>query len=86
MQRLTVNIPFFLSFSIFASQKGLNNVYSIPSINVQTNLHKLWHLDDGTSLLSTHPPNAPVKLSIKDEVLIASPYKKGREGNGTESV
>ena len=36
MQMLGVNITFFLWFLTFASQKGLNNVYTLPSINVQT--------------------------------------------------
>ena len=36
MQMLAVNIPIFLWFFTFTSQKGLNNVYTLPSTNVQT--------------------------------------------------
>ena len=36
MQTLAINIPFFLWFLTFTSQKGFNNVYTLPSINVQT--------------------------------------------------
>ena len=36
MQMLAVNIPIFLWFFTFTSQKGLNNIYILPSINVQT--------------------------------------------------
>ena len=36
MQMLAVNIPFFLWFFTFTSQEGLNNVYTLPSTNVQT--------------------------------------------------
>ena len=35
LQLVAVNIPFFLWFLTFTSQKGLNNVYTLPSINVQ---------------------------------------------------
>ena len=35
-QMLAVNITFFLWFLTFTSQKALNNVYTLPSINVQT--------------------------------------------------
>ena len=35
MQSLAVDIPFFLWFITFTSQKGLKNVYTFPSINVQ---------------------------------------------------
>ena len=36
MQRLAINIPFFLWFLTFTSQKGFNNVYTLPIINVET--------------------------------------------------
>ena len=35
MQMLAVNIPFFLWYFTFTSQKGWYNVYTLPSINVQ---------------------------------------------------
>jgi len=51
-QRHAANIPFFLWFLTFTSQKGLNDVYTLPGINVQTNLAKVWHLPDGISIVS----------------------------------
>ena len=36
MQMLAANIAFFLWFFTFTSQNGLNNVYTLPSTNVQT--------------------------------------------------
>ena len=41
MERLQVNFPFFIWFPTFASKKGIQNVYTVPSINVQTNLLKV---------------------------------------------
>ena len=41
MERLQVNFPFFIWFPTFASKKAVQNVYSIPSLNVQTNLFKV---------------------------------------------
>jgi len=41
MERLQVNFPFFLWFPAFASKKGIQNVFSIPSPNVQTSLQKI---------------------------------------------
>ena len=36
MQRLAINIRFFLWFLTFTSRKGFNNVYTLPIINVET--------------------------------------------------
>ena len=36
MQRLAINIRFFLWFLRVTSQKGFNNVYTLPGINVET--------------------------------------------------
>ena len=36
MNRLRVNLAFFLWFPTFASKKGMQNVFSIPSINGST--------------------------------------------------
>ena len=36
MQRLAINVHFFLWFLTFNSQKGFNNVYTLPIINVET--------------------------------------------------
>ena len=47
MERLRVSIPFFLWFPTFTSKHGLPNVYSQPSLNVQTALFKVWHFVKG---------------------------------------
>ena len=36
MQRLAINVHFFLWFLTFNSQKGFNIVYTLPGINVET--------------------------------------------------
>jgi len=41
MERLHVSIPFFLWFPTFTSKHGLPEVYSQPSLNVQTTLFKV---------------------------------------------
>ena len=36
LQRLAINVRFFLWFLTFTSQKGFNNVYTLPIIHVET--------------------------------------------------
>ena len=87
MQRLGVDFPFFLWFLTFTSQKGLNNVYTLPRINVQTSLVKVWHLADGTSTVSIHPPTyQPIKILAKEKIVHAFPYKSGWEGMDTDTA
>jgi len=57
-----------------------DNIFTLPSINVQTSLYKTWHLEDGCHLVSIHPPNQPIKIFVKDKQVIACPYKTGWEG------
>ena len=83
MNRLRVNLAFFLWFPTFASKKGMQNVFSIPSINVQTNLHKIWHFSNGSTLSSVHPPADDLQILLKGEPILATPFRKGREGNDT---
>ena len=56
MERLHVSIPFFLWFPTFTSKYGLPEVYSHPSLNVQTTLFKVWHFVKGGSVSAIHPP------------------------------
>ena len=81
MQRLQVNFPFFLWFLTFASKRGIQNVYTIPSHNVQTNLLKVWHFQNGSSISSVHPPQDDLKLLLKGDTILVTPFLKGWEGN-----
>jgi len=81
MNRLQVNFPFSLWFPTFASNKGMQNVFSIPSINVPTNLQKIWHFSNGSRMSSVHPPADDLKILLKGEPILATPFRKGREGN-----
>ena len=65
MNRLQVNFPFFLWFPTFASKMGMQNVSSIPSINVQTNFQKIWHFSNGSTLSSVHPPADVMYMSTQ---------------------
>jgi len=56
MECLRVSIPFFLWFPTFTSKFGLPEVYSQPSLNVQTTLFKVWHFIKGGSVSAIHPP------------------------------
>jgi len=48
MNRLRVDIPFFTWLELFANCSGLKgNIFTLPSVNVQTSLYKTWHLVDG---------------------------------------
>jgi len=70
MQSLGVSFPFCLWFLTFTSQKGFNNVYALPSINVQTSHIKVWNLADGTSMVSVHPPmHQPMKIFVKEKTV-----------------
>ena len=83
MNRLHVNLAFFLCFPTFASKKGMQNVFSIPSINVQTNLQKIWHFLNGSTLSSVHPPADDLQILLKGEPILTTPFRKGREWNDT---
>jgi len=59
----------------------LNNVHTLPSINVQTSLAKFWRLADGTSMVSVHPPmHQPIQIFAKEKTVHVFPNKSGREG------
>jgi len=81
MERLKVSIPFFLWLSTFASKQGLQAVYTQPSLQVQTSLSKIWHFTNGSSILAIHPPTDDLKILLKGEPILATPFRKGREGN-----
>ena len=84
MERLEVHIPFFTWFPTFSSKQGLQEVFSQPSLNVQTSVLKTLHFTNGDSISSIHPPDTyPIKLILWGELIIASPYRKGRQGNDT---
>jgi len=69
------------------SKKCLNDVYTLPSINVQTSLSKVCHLTEGTSMVSIHPPShQPIKLFVKEKTLHAFPDKSAQEGMDTDNV
>jgi len=81
MERLRVNIPLFRWFPTFASKHGLQNVFSQPSLHVQTTLFKVWHLAKGGSVSAIHPPTEDLKLLLQGEPLLATPFlqKSGGE-------
>ena len=80
MERSRLKIPFFQWFPTFASKKGFQNVYTIPSLNVQTSLMKIWHFRNGSSVSSVHPPADDLKLLLKGDTILATPFRKGWEG------
>ena len=87
MNRLKVNFPFFLWFITFTLQKGLNNVCTLPSINVKTSVAKVWHLANGIGMVSVHAPtHQPIKIFAKEKTVHAFPYESGREGMDTDTV
>jgi len=87
MKKLAVNIPLFVWFLTLMSKKGLNDVYTLSSINVQTSLSKFLHLAHGTSMVSVHPQNhQPIKLFVKEKTINAFPYKSARDGMDTNTV
>jgi len=87
MQKLVVSFPSFLWFLTFMFKKGLNDVYTLPSTNVQTSLSKVSHLANATSMVSIHPPtHQPIKLCLKEKIVYAFPYKSGREGMDNNTV
>ena len=83
MERLHVSIPFFLGFPTFTSKYGLPEVYSQPSLNVQTTLLKVWHFPKGGSVSAIHPPLANLTFVLQDVALTATPFCKGWEGDTT---
>ena len=83
MERLHVSIPFFKWFPTFTSRFGLPDCYSKPSINVQTTLFQVWHFTKGGSVSSIHPPVEDLKLQRDGVSYVATPFRKGREGDGT---
>ena len=86
MERLHVSIPFFLLFPTFTSKYGMPEIYSKPSINVQTTLFKVWHFSKGGSVSAIHPPVTDLKLQLDGVSLLATPFRKGREGDGTSAI
>ena len=81
MERLRVSIPFFLWFPTYTFKFGLPDVYSKPSLNVQTALMKVWHFTKGGSVSAIHPPLEDLTFLLKDVALTAIPFRKGREGD-----
>jgi len=67
----------------FASKHGLQAVYTLPSIQVQTSLLKIWHFTNGSSISTIHPPADDLKILLKGEPILATPFHKGQEGNDT---
>ena len=64
----------------------MQNVFSIPNINVQTNLQKIWHFLNDSTLSSVHPPTEDLQILLKGEPILATPFQKGREGNDLKKV
>ena len=83
MERLYVSIPFFLWFLTFTSKHGLPDVYSQPLLHVQTTLSRVWHLVNGNSVSTIHPPTEDLKLLLEGATILATPFHKGREGDST---
>ena len=80
MERLRTNIPFFLWFPTFASKHGLQQVYQLPSLNVQTSLMKIWHFQNGSSVSSVHPPAYDLKLFLKGDTILATLLERAGRG------
>ena len=81
VNKLRVDIPFFTWLVIFIDRYGLkDNIFTLPSINVQTSLYKTWHLENGRTQVSTHPPSTSIKTFVKNKQVITSPSKTGWEG------
>jgi len=58
-------------------------VYSQPSRNVQTTLSRVWHLVKGGSVSAIHPPTEDLKFLLEGAPILATPFRKGREGDNT---
>jgi len=82
MERFHVSIPFFLWFPTFTSKYGLPEAYSQPSLNVQTTLFKVWHFVKRGSVSAIHPPVTDLKIQLDGVSYMATPFRKGREGDG----
>ena len=81
MERVKISFPFFLQFPAFAAKQGLQDVYSQHSLNVQTNLLKIWHFTNDSSLSSIHPPKDDIQIPVKCDLILATPFRKGGEGD-----
>jgi len=81
MERLRVSLPFFLWFPTFTSKHGMPERYKLPSIHVQTTLFKVWHFAKGGSVSAVHPPVTDLKVQVDGRSLLATPFRKGREGD-----
>ena len=46
-------------------------------------LSKVWHLVRCGSVSAIHPPHEDLKLLLQGEPILATPFRKGREGNDT---
>ena len=65
----------------------MNNIYTLPRINVQTSLEKVWHVANGTSMVSVHPlTHQPIKIFAKEKTVHAFPYKSGWEGMDVDTA
>jgi len=75
----------FLAFYVptFTSKFELPEVYSQPSMNVQTTLFKVWYFVKDGSVSAIHPPVSDLKLQLDGVSYLASPFRKGWEGDGT---
>ena len=73
--------PFLSLVPYIYLQIWLPDVYSQPSLNVQTALVKVWHFVKGGSVASIHPPLDDLTFLLKDVAHTATPFRKGREGD-----
>jgi len=64
-------------------QTWASKCFSQPSLQVQTTLSKFWHLRNGSSVSAIRPSVDDLKLLLKGEPILATPFCKGREGNDT---
>ena len=56
MNKLRVDIPFFTWLVIFSDRLVLKGkIFTPPSINAQTSLYKILHLEDGGTQVSFTP-------------------------------
>lgn len=58
----------------------------MQNVNVQTNLYKIWSSPNGKKVTSIHPPTEIILVIVPEGKAVASLYKKGREGAGSENI
>jgi len=74
-----VNAPIYLALR----DKRLRHYKSSLLAVVQTTLLRVWHLVKGGSVSAIHPPVDNLTFLLEDVAILATPFRKGREGDTT---